>query len=75
MRCAFSGTLAPRPSPWMDTLMLVISRKLGETIRISDDIEIVVLAVNRYQVKVGIAAPREIEVWRTELLKKEAVAD
>lgn len=45
--------------------MLVLSRKVGEAIKLSDDIEITILAVDNLRVRVGIRAPRHITVRRT----------
>lgn len=50
--------------------MLVLGRKKGERIQIGESIEVVVLAVRRSSVKLGIVAPREISVQRTELLQQ-----
>ena len=47
--------------------MLVLSRKLNQSIMIGDDVEIVVVSVDRDQVKLGIKAPREIAVHRSEV--------
>lgn len=47
--------------------MLVLSRKAGETIWIGEDIEIVISEVKGEQVKIGISAPRSIDVIRGEL--------
>ena len=47
--------------------MLVISRKQGESIKVSDDIEIVVISVDGPRVRLGIKAPRSIRVLRSEL--------
>ncbi|MEL3960240.1 carbon storage regulator CsrA [Lysinibacillus endophyticus] len=47
--------------------MLVLSRKVGETIWIGEDVEIVISEVKGEQVKVGIRAPRNIDVVRGEL--------
>ncbi|SOC34967.1 carbon storage regulator CsrA [Ureibacillus acetophenoni] len=47
--------------------MLVLSRKVGETIWIGEDVEIFISEVKGEQVKVGIRAPRSIEVVRGEL--------
>ncbi|MFJ5769132.1 carbon storage regulator CsrA [Psychrobacillus sp. NPDC093180] len=47
--------------------MLVLSRKASETIWIGEDVEIVITEVKGEQVKVGIRAPRNIEVIRGEL--------
>jgi carbon storage regulator len=45
--------------------MLVLSRKVGESIKLADDIEITVLAVDNARVRLGIRAPRHIEVRRS----------
>lgn len=45
--------------------MLVLSRKVGESIKLADDIEITVLAVDNTRVRLGIRAPRHIEVRRS----------
>lgn len=47
--------------------MLVLSRKLNQAIMIGDDVRIVVVSVDRDQVKLGIEAPREISVHRSEV--------
>jgi carbon storage regulator len=47
--------------------MLVLSRKLNQAIMIGDNVRIVVVAVDRDQVKLGIDAPREIPVHRSEV--------
>lgn len=47
--------------------MLVLSRKLNQAIMIGDDIRIVVVSVDRDQVKLGIDAPRAIAVHRSEI--------
>ncbi len=47
--------------------MLVLTRKTNETIQIGHDIEITVLSVQGDQIKLGIKAPREVEVHRKEV--------
>jgi carbon storage regulator len=47
--------------------MLVLTRKKGESIMIGDHIELVVLGVEGETVKVGIRAPKEVEVFRKEV--------
>lgn len=47
--------------------MLVITRKVGESIIISDKVEVSVLEVVGDKVKLGINAPREIKIIRSEL--------
>jgi len=50
--------------------MLVLSRKIGESLRIGDDIELIILDVNRGQVRIGIEAPKTTNIVRTELLTR-----
>lgn len=55
--------------------MLVLSRRLGETLIIGDDIKITVLGISGNQVRLGIAAPKEVTVHREEVylrIKEEA---
>lgn len=47
--------------------MLVLSRKLDESLVIGDDIVITVLSIDRDKIKLGIKAPREIPVMRQEI--------
>lgn len=58
--------------------MLVVTRKIDESIIISDNIEVTVLEVTGDRVKLGISAPRDIKIIRNELrdaqkLNEEAV--
>lgn len=50
--------------------MLVLSRKLNQAIMIGDDVRIVVVAVDRDTVKLGIEAPRNIPVHRSEVYEE-----
>jgi carbon storage regulator len=47
--------------------MLVLTRKLQEAIKIDHDIEIAVLAIDGDQVKLGINAPKHVEIHRKEI--------
>lgn len=47
--------------------MLVLSRRLDESLIISDDIKITVLGISGNQVRIGIAAPKDISVHREEI--------
>jgi carbon storage regulator len=52
--------------------MLVLTRRPGERIRIGDDIEIVVVSVRGEQVRLGLAAPRGVSIYRGELIEQVA---
>lgn len=47
--------------------MLALSRKKGEAIVINNNIEVTILEIKGDQVKIGIAAPRDIPVYRKEV--------
>jgi carbon storage regulator len=51
-----------------DTVMLVLSRRDGEQILVGENVVIKVLAIGHGRVRVGIEAPREVQVRRSELL-------
>ena len=48
--------------------MLVLSRKLGEKIFIGENICITVVDIDRGKIRLGIEAPREVAIYRQELL-------
>lgn len=52
--------------------MLVLTRSIGESFRIGDDVEILVADTNGVAVKLGIEAPRDIKVNRKEVLERIA---
>lgn len=47
--------------------MLVLTRKQNEAIQIGEDIEIKVLAIEGDQIKLGIAAPKSVDIYRKEI--------
>ncbi|MBN2738560.1 MAG: carbon storage regulator CsrA [Spirochaetales bacterium] len=49
--------------------MLILTRKLNETIMIGDKIEISIVDIKGDQVKLGIKAPRDVKVYRQEVYK------
>lgn len=52
--------------------MLVLTRKIGQSIVIGDEIEVVVLEVRGEQVRVGIRAPKTVSVHRKEVYEQIA---
>jgi carbon storage regulator len=47
--------------------MLVFRRALGEAFMVGDSVEVRILAIGRKQVKIGVNAPREVGIYRTEI--------
>lgn len=50
--------------------MLILTRRVGETLVIGDEIEVTVLAVKGNQVRIGVKAPRDVAVHREEILER-----
>jgi carbon storage regulator len=50
--------------------MLILTRKLGERINIGDDITITLVDIKGTQVKLGIEAPRNVDIHRQEIYEK-----
>lgn len=47
--------------------MLVLTRKKNESIQIGEDIEIKILGIEGDQIKIGIEAPKSVDIYRKEL--------
>ena len=50
--------------------MLVLSRKPGEKLMIGDNVEVSVVAIRPGKVRLGISAPRDVAIFRDELLRR-----
>jgi carbon storage regulator len=50
--------------------MLVLTRKIGESIRIDDSIKITIVESDGHNIKIGIDAPREVAVHREEVYQR-----
>jgi carbon storage regulator len=50
--------------------MLILTRRVGETIIIVDDVEVHILGVKGNQVRIGIEAPEDVSVHREEIYEK-----
>lgn len=55
--------------------MLVLSRKLGEKICIGNNICITVVDIERGKIRLGIEAPRDVPIFRQELLAAHALVE
>lgn len=50
--------------------MLILTRRVGETLIIGDDVEVVVLGVKGNQIRLGVDAPQDVSVHREEVYQK-----
>ena len=50
--------------------MLILTRRIGETLMVGDDITVTVLGVKGNQVRIGVNAPRDLAVHRQEVYER-----
>ncbi|KFZ28237.1 carbon storage regulator [Pseudidiomarina atlantica] len=50
--------------------MLILSRRVGETLMIGDDVKITILKVSGNQIRIGVEAPKDVSVHREEVYQR-----
>ena len=66
-----AGKSAP-PFSTRRTIILILTRRAGESIHIGPDVTVTVMAINGNQVRIGVAAPRDVVVDREEIAERKA---
>ncbi len=64
----YKGNRVTKLGGWQ---MLVLTRRLDESLRIGDDIKITILNLDKKQVDLGISAPKDVAINREEVYKKK----
>lgn len=50
--------------------MLILTRRIGETLMVGDDVKVTVLNIQGGQVRIGVDAPKQVEVHREEIYSR-----
>ena len=61
---------APEPLDQTEARVLILTRRVGESVMVSTEITVTVIAVKGHQVRIGINAPQEVEVPREDVYER-----
>lgn len=50
--------------------MLILTRRVGETLMVGDDVTVTILGVKGNQIRIGVNAPKDVEVHREEVYER-----
>lgn len=50
--------------------MLILTRRIGETLTVGDDVKVTVINIQGGQVRIGVDAPKQVEVHREEIYNR-----
>lgn len=50
--------------------MLILTRRIGETVNIGDNVTVTVLSIQGQQIRLGVSAPKEVAVHREEVYER-----
>ncbi len=50
--------------------MLILTRRVGESLRIGDEVNVTVLGISGNQVRIGVSAPKDVAVHREEIYQR-----
>jgi carbon storage regulator len=59
---------------WEESLMLILTRRPGESVMIANDVTVTVLGMKNNQVRLGIVAPKNVPVHREEVYERIRMA-